>query len=486
MWPGEMTRAVVTGFAISVLLLMTSCVQGGPGPVPTAVQKQEVPCLALEPRFTANLELTAAEIETLRQSCERISELRQRDVAIRLVDGGGKPLKDTAVHIQQTRHAFLFGGQPNELARGVISAAERARYEELLFALFNHVWLGGGFQWTAYEPNRGGPRPDTAERLLQWAAQHGARVRAGDLVYQLFYPGWFKEISDPDERLRVAVDHTREMVTRFRGRVAMWNVVNETQIRPPLTEQNDRLTPNVPIESVYKRVADYVDPLFREARRSDPEAVLLINEAALLRRKWLDRFEVILRELKQRNTPFDAVGVQAHMKADGRVPLDQVQEHLTRLSRYGRLYLTETSVPSRPWLADERPFDGVPWPGWSEQTQAGYTVALFTVGFGHPAVDGMTYWTFTERTTDTVVTGTALLSETLVPRPAYDALRRLLRETWWTRWEGNTDRAGVVHLRAFYGDYELALTLPDGRIVTLPFQVGAEEMAITLAVESGK
>ncbi|MSQ30791.1 MAG: NAD-dependent DNA ligase LigA [Dehalococcoidia bacterium] len=275
---------------------------------------------------------------------------------------------------------------------------------------------------------------------MQWATQHGARVRAGDLVYQPFYPSWFREIRDPDERLRVAIDHVREIAARFRGRVAIWNVVNETQIRPPLTEQNDRLTPNAPIESVYQRIADYIDPIFRETRRADPDAVLLINEAALLRGKWLDRFEVILRELKRRNTPFDAIGVQAHMKGDGRVPLDQVEEHLTRLSRYGRLYVTEASVPWRPWLPDERPFDGVPWAGWSEQTQAGYTVALFTVAFGHPAVDGVTYWTMTERTTDPTVSGTGLLSEALVPRPAYEALRRLLRDTWWTRWEGKAGR----------------------------------------------
>ena len=282
---------------------------------------------------------------------------------------------------------------------------------------------------------------EVAEQYLRWATQHGAPVRAGDLVYQPFYPAWFRAISDPDERLRVAVDHAREITTRFRGRVAIWNVVNETQIRPPLTEQNDRLTPSVPIESVYQHVANDIDPIFREARRSDPGAVLLINEAALLRVKSLDRFEVILRDLKRRNTPFDAVGVQAHMKADGRVPPDQAQQHLTRLAPCGRLYLTEISVPWPPWLTDERPFDGVPWPDWSEQTQAGYAVALFTIGFGHPAVDGVTYCTMTERTNDPVVSGTALLNEALAPRPAYDALHSLLRETW-TRWHGSTDRAG--------------------------------------------
>ncbi|MSQ30790.1 MAG: hypothetical protein EXR64_02020 [Dehalococcoidia bacterium] len=122
----RLNRLVVAVLATCLLLLTAlavSCSRDEPAPVPLAAPEPQVPCLALEPGFTAGLDLTAAEVETLRQSCERIRTLRQRDVAVRLLDADGKPLRDAAVQIRQTRHAFLFGGQPNELARGVISAA---------------------------------------------------------------------------------------------------------------------------------------------------------------------------------------------------------------------------------------------------------------------------------------------------------------------------------------------------------------------------
>lgn len=66
------------------------------------------------------------------------------------------------------------------------------------------------------------------------------------------------------------------------------------------------------------------------------------------------------------------------------------------------------------------------------------------------------------------------------PKPAYSALKRLIREEWWTRWEGTADQAGTVRLSAFYGDYRLTVTLPGGEQAVLPFQVTAKDEHIRL------
>ena len=82
---------------VLTIALAAACSRGEPPPRPTDADQQRVPCVALEPRFTAGLELTAAEIGTLRKSCERIGTLRWREVQLRLDDADGKPLSGTAV-----------------------------------------------------------------------------------------------------------------------------------------------------------------------------------------------------------------------------------------------------------------------------------------------------------------------------------------------------------------------------------------------------
>ena len=468
--------------AVLLVLAGLGSTFGHPAPAQTAATAG-AGCLALDPRFTAGLDFGAAERQALAQACARIPTIRQRAATIAIVDSRGQAVRDSVLRIEQTNHGFAFGGHPNEIASGAVRAAESPLYEVRFFGLFYHVvW---GFIWRIFEPVRGSPRYDFAERSLQWAERFGATVRATPLLYTQWNPPWFVEIADPNERARLAEARVRDMMTRYRGRVRAWDVVNETKNTVSLVGMmrgQQMIAPTFP-EGAVRGIADYVDPAFRWARQSDPDAVLLINDNRIVSGRQRDKVEAILRELKRRGTPFDAIGIQTHMREEGRVPLDRVQEGLDRLAGYGRLRLTEVSVPSRPQRPEENVFDGAPWPGWTEETQAGYVVALYTLAFGHPAVDEITYWSMTERRSDPPTATTGLLREDLSPRPAYLALHELLRGTWWTRWSGRTDNAGRVRLQAFYGDYDLVANLPDGREVRVPFTIDGKDATIVLVLQ---
>jgi GH35 family endo-1,4-beta-xylanase len=465
---------------VGVALLAMAC--GGKdetGASEPLLASQEVACPAVGTRVTASLGLSPVEVALLQDACRRIPELRQGEVTIKLVDAAGKPVKDASVNIEQTRHAFLFGGQPNEIPRGVVSASERPKFDELFTAMFNHAYLGGGFQWRAYEPTQGNIRPEIADQYLRWAEQNSLTVRSGDLIYQLLFPDWFRSLGNPDERLRLGLEHVRELVTRFRGRVSIWQVANETEFRPGITEQTEAFTLNIPIEAKYIRIADYLDPAFREAKRADGQAQLVLNEA----RRNFNNFEVILKELKRRGTPFDVVGLHTHFKVDGRIALDVLNENLSRASQYGRVHMTEVSVPWRPWAPGEQPFRGTDWAGWSEETQGAYIVALYTLFFGNPSVDAITYWAFSERANDVNIQGTALLNESLVPRPAYHVLKSLLKETWWTRLAVKTDGSGRFKARLFFGEHELKVSLA-GETQRLALRVSPDTRDVTLTVQT--
>lgn len=420
------------------------------------------------------MQWSAAEVAVLREACANIPRIRQASVTIVLVDGAGRTINNAPIVVAQSRHAFRFGVVGNYHVNPRLPADFRADLEAPTRAVFNHL-IWAGVTWEAYEAERGRPLHDTTEAMLRWASERGLTVEGSSLVYVMHHPEWFDRIVDPAERSRLAEARVRDIAGRFRGRLVSWKVVNEPTWAPLLTDPRKQIT-NAPVE----RIGEYVDRAFRWAREADPGARLMINETGLLHGRALKRFEEILRELKRRQTPFDGIGVQAHMGFEGRITLDQVWSTISRLGEFGRLDLSEVSVPSEPARPDDaawrREFW---WEGWSEERQAAYLVALYTLAFGHPAVDVINYWDLAEQLAFWRSAG--LLRRDLQPRPAHGELRRLLTEEWWTRWEGRTDQLGRVSLRAFYGDHVLATTSAGAR-AALPFSVVRDGDVITVTL----
>jgi CRISPR/Cas system endoribonuclease Cas6 (RAMP superfamily) len=48
----------------------------------------------------------------------------------------------------------------------------------------------------------------------------------------------------------------------------------------------------------------------------------------------------------------------------------------------------------------------------------------------------------------------------MTPKPAYEALMKLIRESWWTEVDAKTDATGKAPFRGFLGDYELEVSAP--------------------------
>lgn len=476
-----MSRLGALAVGVVALALAGGCAGAPEAPVastPTPVPA--VPCVPLGAEADAVMHWSAAEREVLRTACDRIPTLRRSTVTVTIVDERGRPVAGVPVRVEQQRHLFPFGAHPNEAARGVLSPAEQVEFDDRFFALFNQViW---GMPWRATEPAQGTFRADVPERGVQYATRQHSTLRGHALVYVQENPPWFSALSGTAQR-QSAEARVRGMVAGHRGRVGSWVVVNEAKNTFGLDSMRRGRELFEPLPPrVVSDIADYADPAFRWAKESDPSATLIINDNGVMGGRHLANVEAILAELKRRGTPFDAVGIQAHMRTEGRVPLDTVAENLRRLAPYGRLHVTELSVPARPLQPGETVFGATPWDGWSEETQAAYAVALFTLTFGDPAVDAIAYWAMTDRRSDPPTNGAGLLRADLTPRPAYEALRRLLRETWWTRWSGQSDNEGRVSLPMFFGEHTVTVSRPgqEPQVFTATVTPTTTEIRLTL------
>lgn len=90
----------------------------------------------------------------------------------------------------------------------------------------------------------------------------------------------------------------------------------------------------------------------------------------------------------------------------------------------------------------------------TEETQAVFLTRMYKLAFAHPAVKECTYWDLCDTYTWNEVEG-GLLRPDLSPKPAYEALRELIRGTWTSRAEMVSGEDGSCSFEGFEGEYEI-------------------------------
>jgi hypothetical protein len=137
---------------------------------------------------------------------------------------------------------------------------------------------------------------------------------------------------------------------------------------------------------------------------------------------------------------------------------------LERFARYGLpLHLTETTLVSGdlmpPEIVDLNDHQVDEWPSTpeGEERQADDVVRHYRTLLSHPSVEAVTYWGITDRGS-WLGAPAGLVRSDGSPKPAYDALRGLVKGEWWlapTRLR--TDGEGRVAVRGWAGDYSVSV-----------------------------
>ena len=158
----------------------------------------------------------------------------------------------------------------------------------------------GSFDWTV---------PDA---MVQFAEDNGMVVRGHALLWHLSTPDYFLEGSPAEVRAKLE-NYVTEVVSRYRGRIFAWDVVNEV-----ITDDDSASDP-------YRRSgwwdasggnADYIDWAFNAARAADPDCLLFINEYSTRFAGKRGRYIEVIRDLVDRGIPVDGVGHQMHLNVD--------------------------------------------------------------------------------------------------------------------------------------------------------------------------
>jgi endo-1,4-beta-xylanase len=134
------------------------------------------------------------------------------------------------------------------------------------------------------------------------------------------------------ERMR---DHIHTVVGRYKGKVKVWDVVNEAIGDGSSTFRSTQWTQIIG--------EDFIPMAFKFAHEADPDAILRYNDYGLENRARREKLKTIVKQIRDAGAPIHAIGTQTHINAN--TSFEQMDQALTDLESIGLpIHITELDM----------------------------------------------------------------------------------------------------------------------------------------------
>ena len=206
--------------------------------------------------------------------------------------------------------------------------------------------LAPNMGWHRAAPQPNATRPAWEDPNIAFARSHGMRLTGGHLLWHKALPPYLLAAEAGKPARDLAAAHIAMMVRHYRGQAWSWNVVNEAIDTAP--GASGGLRPSALLSKLGPR---FITEAFQAARAADPDCILAYNDTQFemdtpyhdARRGALLR---LLDRLGREGAPIGAVGLQTHLRLDGkRFEFGAYRRFLSDIASRGlRILITELDV----------------------------------------------------------------------------------------------------------------------------------------------
>ncbi|MCR4791579.1 MAG: endo-1,4-beta-xylanase [Lachnospiraceae bacterium] len=399
-----------------------------------------------------------------------MSDLSHRKATqrIRFTDENGQAAADQDVRVKLVNHKFLFGSGANDfIPPEEMTEEERAScpIPAERFDVINgisHKWLDlfnfgtMHFYWGTYEHVEGQTNFENHMRTAKYFQKHGVKLKGHPLCWHTVCADWLMNY-DNATILSKQLDRINRDVSAFKGVIDVWDVINEVVIMQVYDRYDNAVTRICKDLGRIKLCKE----VFDAAKAANPDATLLINDFNLS-----ESYRILIDGLLNAGVPVSAIGIQTHQH-QGYMGKEKLEDILERFSFFGLpLHFTENTLISGelmpPEIVDLNDYQPDEWPTTpeGEERQRKEWKEMYELLFAHPKVEAITGWDFVDGAWLGAPAG--LIRKDGTAKPAYDELKRLVKEEWTTDYTVHTDSEGYAEVTGFKGEYEAAFKNADG------------------------
>jgi endo-1,4-beta-xylanase len=162
---------------------------------------------------------------------------------------------------------------------------------------------------TFLQPRQGVFRFDEADRFVEFGEDNGMWIIGHTLIWHSQLPDWFFVDGDGNDVSRQVLiermkNHITTVVSRYKGRVHGWDVVNEAVL------DDGSLRKSKFLDIIGE---DYIRLAFEFAHAADPQAELYYNDYSMANPKKREGVVRLVRGLLSGGARVDAIGMQGHV-----------------------------------------------------------------------------------------------------------------------------------------------------------------------------
>lgn len=232
------------------------------------------------------------------------------------------------------RDHFLIGAAVNPITIKI--------QRDLLIRHFNSLTAENEMKFEGVHPAEHRFTFENADRLMGFAEERGICVRGHTLVWHNQTPQWVFEkpeggIVDRQLLLKRMKDHIDAVVTRYKGRIYAWDVVNEAVS----DKSEELLRPSMWLDIAGE---DFIARAFEYAHAADPEALLFYNDYNESVPEKREKIYTLVKGLKDKGVPIHGIGLQAHWNLET-PSLDHIRQGIERYASLDvTLHITELDL----------------------------------------------------------------------------------------------------------------------------------------------
>jgi len=270
---------------------------------------------------------------------------------------------------------------------------------KLIKKQFNSLTAENAMKMGPIQPREGFFYWKDADSIVNFAVKNGIKIRGHNLCWHEQTPNWFfkgrdgKEVTK-DVLLQRLKDHITAVVSRYKGKIYAWDVVNEAIDDDPAKFMRDSKWYQICGE-------DFIVKAFEYAHAADPQAKLYYNDYNTERPEKRERIYKLLKSLKDKGVPVDGVGLQAHWSLQEPTEME-LRTAIERYSSLGlKIQFTEVDMSIYPWeknKRDRKPGESDEFTAELQQKQAEQYAMVFKLFREYKdVITNVTFWNISDR-----------------------------------------------------------------------------------------